>query len=287
MEFSLIFLIDYKNMEPKIIKDPHLSILYRKWLAPRTKATILLIHGLGGHSGRWQGLAEFLLKNNISSYALELKGFGETSNLKGHINSFNTYFNDILTLYQCIRKEYPNKKIFISGESLGCLLSFLLVIKEPKIFRGLICISPVFKSTLAFSFMDHITIIFASIFNPKKQIKVPFDSAMCTQDTTYQKFLDQDKREHRLASARLLTLTFFSQIYALFIAKQLKTSTLYLVPGKDSFADLKTNLWVFKNLKIDDKKIIQYPSMYHALSIELNKEKVFKNILSWIEAHLN
>ena len=92
------------------------------------------MHGLGGYSERWKALAEFFYKRNISSYALELKGFGETSDLKGHIDSFDIYLNDIKSLQRIVAKENPEKKIFLLGESLGGLLSFLLVIKERKWF---------------------------------------------------------------------------------------------------------------------------------------------------------
>jgi len=39
---------------------------------------------------------------------------------------------------------------------------------------------------------------------------------------------------------------------------------------------------VFRGLKTKDKKIIMYPEMYHALSIELAREKVFEDILRWL-----
>ena len=46
------------------------EIGYRKWLAPEPKAVFLLVHGLCAHRVRWEAMADFLLKINISSYAI-------------------------------------------------------------------------------------------------------------------------------------------------------------------------------------------------------------------------
>ena len=75
--------------------DRETGIMYRQWEGELSRGSILLVHGFGSHSGRWKFLADFFLKNGFSSYAIELKGFGETNSPKGHIGSFDTYFDDI------------------------------------------------------------------------------------------------------------------------------------------------------------------------------------------------
>ena len=83
-----------------MITDQKTGIMYRLWEHPDPEAVLLLVHGLGAHSGRWDPLSEYFLKNNISSYALELKGFGSTEGPRGHIDTFATYFNDINRFYE-------------------------------------------------------------------------------------------------------------------------------------------------------------------------------------------
>ena len=50
--------------------DKKTGLMYQQWDALSPQAVFLLVHGLGGHSARWQFLAEYLLKNRISSYAI-------------------------------------------------------------------------------------------------------------------------------------------------------------------------------------------------------------------------
>ena len=36
----------------------------------------------------------------------------------------------------------------------------------------------------------------------------------------------------------------------------------------------------------EDKQLIEYPEMFHALSIDLDREKVFADILNWVERRI-
>lgn len=262
---------------------PRTDVLYRKWGEPNSKAVLLAVHGLGAHSERWDFLAQHFLKKSIATYALELKGFGETKGVQGHISSFKTYYSDILQVVNVIKKENPGEKIFIIGESMGGLISFLLGASGLQFFSGLICISPAFKSVLKFSLLDRLNIYIALLHNTKKSFNVPFDSKMCTRDTAYQKKMDSDKRELRIATAWLLLHIVFQQFHAKRLARKINLPVLFLLPGQDALVSTKESRKVFKKLKISDKQIIEYPELRHALSIELDREKVFEDIWTWLK----
>lgn len=264
--------------------DEKTGIIYREWQVSSPKAVLLLVHGLGGHSGRWNFLADYFLRQNFSSYAIELKGFGQTETIAGHISSFNIYFKDISALRDIIKKEHPGKKIFILGESLGGLIAFLLAARKKDFFDGLICISPAFKSKLRFLIPEYLRIIFSALFNPARQFTVPFDSAAITQDETCQEAIDTDPREHRFATASLLIKAAFSMNCAIGAAGKIAIPVLFLLAGdNDALVDSSESKKIFAGLKIEDKKLVQYPLMRHALSIEKDREKVFEEILKWLQ----
>ncbi len=270
-----------------IKKSNEFDIFYRPWLVDQPKAICLLIHGLGGHSQRWESFARFFLQHKISSYAIELRGFGQTKEIKGHIDSFEIYLNDVDALSQIIQQEHPAVPLFLIGESLGGLIAFLMAIKKPMAFAGLICLSPAFKSILKFSILDQMTILASALVHPKKQFAVPFNAQMCTRDSDYQQIIEKDAREHRIASARLLTQILLAQFRAKFLASQLKTPTLFLLSQRDLLVDTKISQNIFHKLRVEDMAIIQYPTMYHGLSIDLEKENVFTDILTWLMQRLS
>ncbi|MFA6216477.1 MAG: lysophospholipase [Candidatus Omnitrophota bacterium] len=268
------------------MQDTKTGIIYRQWAVSSPQAIVLLIHGLGGHSGRWGYLTHFFQQHSISSYALELKGFGETKDLKGHIDTFKTYFSDIFSLYTIIGRENPGKKVFLVGESLGGLIAFNMVILNPAIFDGLVCISPAFASRLKFSPLEYIKIFSAFFTNPRKQFKMPFDAQMCTGDAAYQKMMDLDPREHRLATPKLLVHSLFWQLRAELFLYKIKIPSLFLLAGEDKLVDPRISKMIFKALTIKDKTLIEYPDKYHALPIESGREQVFEDMRVWLEKRI-
>jgi alpha-beta hydrolase superfamily lysophospholipase len=251
------------------------EIGYRKWVAPQARAVFLLVHGLGAHTGRWEAMAEFFLKHGVSSYAVELH----------RVAGFGSHNGDILGLRQIIKKENPSQKIFLAGESMGALIAFLIAASQPGFFDGLICISPAFANKIKLSALDYLKIAAALLYKPHKLFRVPFDSTMCTRDTDYRKKMDQDPSEHRTASSRLLTAILFAQMRVRFI-HSLGLPVLFLVAGEDKMIDHKATSVIFNGLADKDKRLIEFPGMYHALSIDIGKEAVFEKVLEWVTGRI-
>jgi len=265
-----------------LIKDERSGILYYKWAVKDPENVFLLVHGMGAHSERWKFFAEYLLKKNISSYSLELRGFGQTKDYKGHIDSLSIYYKDIARLAEIIRAENPGKKIVLAGESMGGLIAFEFLLKYPKYADALVCFSPAFANNMKLNFAG---VILPLLYNPKKQNVMPFTSAMCTRDTEYQKIMDADPREHRFATSSLLLQILFAQVRSTLSAGKIEKPVLFLLAGddKDLLVAPKASKAAFKRMKGDNKKLVQYTDMLHALSIDTGREKVFDDIYKWIK----
>lgn len=264
------------------------DIFYRQWECASPRAVLLLVHGLGGHSNNWEFFSEYFLHNKIASYAIELKGFGANveTYLKGHIDSLNTYVKDVRRLHYIIKKKHKGKKVFIAGESMGGLIAFMAAIKKPDLFNGLICISPGFASLLKFSILDYVKMISARFYRPKKQFIMPFDSAMCTRDPDCQKIIDNDPLEHRFATPKLLQSILIGQMYAKLLKHKMRMRAIFLLGEKDNFVCGRTSRKIFEGLKAKDKELIRYSEMRHSLTAELGREKVFGDVLNWLEKRI-
>ncbi|OGC29922.1 hypothetical protein A2346_04220 [candidate division WOR-1 bacterium RIFOXYB12_FULL_52_16] len=244
-----------------------------------------MIHGLGAQSDRWHYLAEYLAKQGYATYAIELKGFGETKTPRGHVESFDVYVQEIKQLYDKIKRDHPNAKIFIGGESLGGLLSFTLAALNPGYFAGMVLLSPAFKSALKIKLNDIVDFIQSLLFEPDKPLKVPYFTAMATRDLALLKRINRDQREVRVTTSKFLINVLLEQIKANFVITRIELPTLFLVSGHDLFVSSTESGRVFKLLPVKDKTLIEYPEMYHALSVDLGREKVFKDLISWLNKH--
>jgi alpha-beta hydrolase superfamily lysophospholipase len=262
------------------------DILYRLWGVSSPRAVVLMVHGLGGHSNNWEFLAKFLAEHSITSYAIELKGFGNTEGLKGHINSLNVYIKDVRRLYSIVKREHRRLPVFIAGESMGGLIGFLTVIKKPTLFRGLICLSPGFASGLKFTLAEYVKMVSARFYNSRKQFVMPFNSDMCTRDSECKKIMDNDALEHKLATPKLLQSILLAQLSSRMLKHKVRTDTLFLLSGADTFVKTDASKKIFDGIKFEHKKMIEYPDMRHCLTMELGREKVFEDLLRWLERRI-
>jgi len=248
----------------------------RNWRVPDPKCIFILVHGLGTHSGRWEAMAGFFLKKNISSYAVDLP----------ELNRIHSYYSEILRIREIAAGDNPGKKIFLVGESLGGLASFLFAAEHPGLFAGLVCISPAFASRKALKFSDAIKMLAPVIYNPAKKVDLHFDSSMCTRDTDYRKKLDSDPREYRSVRARLIMDILIAQARTKEAIKKMNAPVLFLVSGEDRIVDPAASEKVFEGLSAKDKTFRIFSDMYHALSIDLGKEAVFEELFNWTEKQL-
>jgi alpha-beta hydrolase superfamily lysophospholipase len=263
------------------------DILYRQWGPSSPKAVLLLVHGLGAHSARWKFCADFFAAQSFASYALELKGFGRTLDRpRGHIDSFQIYYDDILKLRDGAQEAHPGKKIFLIGESLGGLIGFLTAALNPEAFNGVILQSPAFANAMKFSLFDYLQLPFFLLVDPKHHVKMPFTAAMCTRDLAYQQVMESNPDEYRYASAKLLINTLFAQLKSAALAAGFRLPTLVQVSGRDTMISSPAARQLFAKLGSADKTLIEYPDMVHALYIDLDREKVFTDILSWLGRRL-
>jgi alpha-beta hydrolase superfamily lysophospholipase len=169
------------------------------------------------------------------------------------------------------------------GESLGGLIAFMAAYYFPENFAGAIAISPYFKSRLKIPLAEYLQIFLSLLYDPRKQFRIPFRASMITRDPEVQKIIDNDPREIRFATSGLLFATLLEQLRARGRAKRIELPMLFLLSGMDLLVDPKESKAVFRRLKSEDKTLIEYPEMLHALYIDLKREKVFKDILDWIE----
>jgi alpha-beta hydrolase superfamily lysophospholipase len=262
------------------------NMLFRRWDASPSpaspKAVFLLVHGLGAHSARWNFLADHVAARGFASYAVELRGFGRTPERpRGHIDSFRVWDRDILELRDIIGKDFPGRKVFLLGESMGGLLAFNLACRNADKFAGQVLIAPAFKNGMKFPFSVYLKLAAFLLIKPTMNVDLPYTSEMVSRDPDYLSVMNASPDEVRVASLKCLFNFLPEQAGSGKLAKKLAVPTLFLIPGVDLLIDEKASRKMFERLMLADKTLIEYPDMLHALSIDIGRDKVFKDILNW------
>ena len=92
---------------------------FRHWL-PKTEphAILIALHGFNDYSRFFQLPGEYLSKQGIACFAYDQRGFGAAPK-RGLWAGSAAYSQDLLTLVRLIKQRYPNRPIYLLGESMG------------------------------------------------------------------------------------------------------------------------------------------------------------------------
>src|SRR5690606_7895820 len=84
-----------RRSDGTIIGVKGLRLAYRVWETPNARAAIVVVHGLGEHSGRYGEFAERMAAYGIATYAMDLRGHGLSEGRRGHVPSFDVYLQEL------------------------------------------------------------------------------------------------------------------------------------------------------------------------------------------------
>lgn len=97
-----------------------LGILTRRWEHPNPKARVLLVHGLGEHSGRYEHVGSFFNERDMDVTAFDLRGHGASGGNRVDLESFDEFVDDVAVVFGEVPKDVPT---VIYGHSMGGLIA--------------------------------------------------------------------------------------------------------------------------------------------------------------------
>lgn len=119
-----------------------LKIFARSWIPEeKVKASILLVHGLGEHIGRYEHVAEAFTRAGFAMLGFDLPGHGQTGGQRGYC-SYEEAMQDIDCLMAEANSRFPSQPKFIYGHSLGgAIVLYYTLMRSPAV-AGTIVTSP-------------------------------------------------------------------------------------------------------------------------------------------------
>lgn len=108
----------------------------------KSKAVVVLLHGLGEHIARYSVVAEVLVKAGFAVMGFDLRGHGRSGGRRGHTPSYEALLDDIDILLSRVADRYPRRPVFLYGHSLGGALAINYVLRRSPRIQGVIATAP-------------------------------------------------------------------------------------------------------------------------------------------------
>ncbi len=242
---------------------------------------ILIIHGLGEHSGRYWKMIERALSEKLSVVTFDLPGHGKSRGIRGH-----TSFKKIFKIIDEIVDRFKKPPI-IFGHSLGGLIAAryveetgkarMLILSSPsfsydkeKVTQGLIELAKFLSFILPFLPMNN-------RIDPKK---------LSRNEKTVEDYI-KDPLVHDKISVKL-AVDFFNEVEkAIHDAGKIKVPTLVIVGTEDKVTPPEGARRFYENLKVEDKAFVEFKGAYHEIFEDPeHSEEFYDTIFGFIKERL-
>lgn len=294
--------------------------LYTTYITPSSKeelkGTVLVLHGMQEHSGRYIQFAEHLAAVGFAVLLYDHIGHGNTAledTAQGYFQKEKPQerlINDAIALHRYLKDKSPGHPHFIIGHSMGSFITRCVLQRVGNEFDGSVWIgtgaktagAEVFKALLALLQKINprkrsklINGIFSKMNNSKFRHELDFDdtSWLSLSKTNRKRFKDDP-----LCGIPFTNNAFHTLLTVLLIATKKgwqksipKNLPILLISGQDDpIGDFAKGIQkTEKQLKengFQDVSVITYPEKRHEILQEENSEEVFAAIAQWLLSHV-
>ncbi len=263
--------------------------MFAQWWTPvggPSKAAIIMVHGLKDHSRRYADAAQKLTKNNYSVYAFDLRGHGDSEGQRVWVESFDDYVNDLQTFYDIVQKKEPNKPIFLFGHSMGGAIVTLFSLRHSRPVAGMVLSGPALKLDVS-SFTTGSTKYLVAPLMPTLAV-LSLDESNFSRDPKVVEAINNDPLIYHDAGPAHTAKELFKAVEKI-QEEMVKIDTPFLTMHgqEDKLTMYEGSTDLFQISKAKGKALKLYQAAYHDLLHEPEKDKVFNDMLAWLEGRMS
>jgi alpha-beta hydrolase superfamily lysophospholipase len=260
------------------------------WEPGQPCAVILAIHGGMAHAGDYVTPALYFRDKGFATVSYDMCGHDNKKRVD--IPGFHSFLDDGELFLQWVKRNYPGLPIFVMGHSMGALIATHLgldrIPRDPAI-KGFILSSPYYVNAIKVpAVLIKLSKVLARFF---PTAKVPLESLthVLTHDPAITKRHYEDEKDNIRATEVSFRFANALQTAQEGLADKMPAwcyPTFAVVAGDDKLADCRASESMLKSI---DPALLDYhfyPDNYHENFNELNRERIFADILLWLEARM-
>jgi alpha-beta hydrolase superfamily lysophospholipase len=255
------------------------SLLVRHWPVPTGEpwASMVLVHGLAEHSGRYEHVGAQLAAAGIDTYASDQRGFGGSGGPRASVERWSQLHDDLEERLVAVRSVAPARPVVLYGHSLGGLIALgyvldgrarpdLLVLSAPAIDARI----PLWQRLLVGSLRR---------VAPGMLLSNRLDTNDLSSDPAVRaKYVSDPLNQHK-STARFAHAAFGEQRRVAASIDRLSMPTFVIHGGEDRLVPTATSA-VLEGRAGVTRRV--YPEFRHELHNEPGGPQVVNDVITWI-----
>jgi alpha-beta hydrolase superfamily lysophospholipase len=264
------------------------QLFFRRARPEAPRAALIVVHGLGEHSGRYEALAHAMVSARFAYYSFDLRGHGQSQGPRGDVHSFNDYLEDLDCFFALVAEREKQLPVFLMGHSLGGILAVLYALDHQRRLAGLITASTAFQLISPPKTLSLLGARVLSTVAPGIKLANDLDPDQLSNNPAVASQYLADPLVERKVTVQWASEFFGHYGQALERAPELSMPVLVLHGDADEIADVRGARAFHERVASKDKTLRVYAGLRHELYTELpeNQKQVFADIIAWLAAHL-
>ena len=262
-------------------------LYHQAWLPDgEIRAAVLLVHGLGEHSARYEHVAAQLTDCGFAVFAIDHYGHGKSDGRMGYVERFSVYLDGVDELLKTVRSRHPSLPLFLIGHSMGGLIAATYLLANRDAFRACVLSGPALQTDQAPPALILALIRLLAALVPTVPM-IQLDASGVSRDpAVVEAYVNDPLVLHGKLSARLIAELSTTMDNTLSRANEIHIPLLVLHGEKDVLAAPSGSQEMYDNVSSSDKTLKIYPGLFHEIFNEPEKESVLADASTWLEARL-
>ena len=257
-------------------------LFLRDWPCHGAHDAVLIVHGLGEHSGRYEALAQWFVAHGYAVRSYDQRGHGRSPGQRAALRHSDDLLRDLASVYDHYAAGLARPPLLL-GHSMGGVVALRAVLDGRVEPRALVLSSPALRSYASPGLQRLAAVLTRVLPNLPLRNGLPFDGL--SHDPKVVEAYRNDPLCVRWITPRLADFIFRAGAACVADGWRLRVPTLLLAAGSDRLVDpsgsrdFASGAWATKQLTCRF-----FDTLYHELfnETETGRHQVLAQLLEWL-----
>ena len=257
------------------------QLLFRRsWLPRSSERIIILVHGYGEHSGRYEHTASDLARAGYEVHAYDQQGHGRSGGTRCHVRRFDHLLDDLEGFVAAVRAERPPLPIVVVGHSMGGLLVAAYASQRNPRVAGVVTSAAALAMPEDLSRARVIAVRGLKWLAPRLSLASKLDPTALSRDPDVVRAYLEDPLVQRKITASLASemLSAMKRTEAAAVGVPM----LLLHGEDDRICPVAGSRSFFEQLTVTQRGLRTYPGLRHEIFNEPERAAVLDDLVGWI-----